>query len=1081
MEDQSRVQDLYVATKEGDVGDAGTTASKKKGHSGPRKRHKKHKNLDTPTDNLAEEHAPHSQLQMQVLTESFVTGQLGGKPSLVQGAVHKPVPHSQDIKVRSAFMARPGDYTVKSELSAEASTFIYMPEKKKHVRKRQPKGSVAVVEAAPAPLASPPRASQQERPSLLFYDEDKVDEGIGVLGESWYDLQQSWIFSKHAGSLTHSAPQSPLQLLMPKHVPGGLNSTHSGIPPPLDVPMSPLSSIAYLRQQLQLPPLTPQGGASLAMATSQELWQEQQERKKWSAWAVQAAEKERERRVQESKLSEEREFSERRARVQWAISAVETERQERLMKNYLSTLSSTSWFNELVSNFSDDYELVCPYYYFGCTERCYRSNINEHLRVCKYKNHEDEIIHAQSRLKSQLSGKCYEERPGSPRFSFDYEAVCPNTILGCSFTGSLADLQKHLTGFCRYQGQTQEQEMQQRALVQQQVAVDVEAERERRRLRNDQVSLQPGLAVLLGNQIQETLRTLHLHALDLWNECKVFNEQRILCDTSIQMYLKKRIGVLWPHSRIEAIGSSATGLYYHGLFRDNSSRSRSNSADNSDETRILDSPSSDLDLVVCFSDDMQSILHSESSLIRMLATFLEGNEGHEAGNSSVSQDGEPLQPSISISIQQVLTHAQVPLLKATAVVRYAAQNAGEEDRVVMIPVDISMDGPRNTGIASTAMIKMLLVALPPLGPVFLVLKEFLRCKGLTNPYTGGLGSYGLILMVLLPLLKQLRQVPDVPHEKDTQEALDEASELTPHPVAADTKWKLTKSSEKIGQEGKSGKSRSVSFSYQSQPLAIVPEEPQEPERIRRKSTGSARHPEKNRWQNVQAQKEHGLRMGIMLVSNSSGVGGDGATGGGADSPKNSPVEPLLKLESPICGVVIEEFLRYYGEEMQCGIHGFSVREGGFRFDLVSDNDTNNNKRTRTHPRAGDSLVIEDPIDVMSNVSQNCYRAVAIQKAFLDALDVFRGMSVRSDSRTLKAHVQVPRVVAAGNAKPIVRSRTSANVTALSRALSAALGTTTSVASDPHHHPPPTLEQKASAMSSTTYSAPLLEEMFCLTR
>jgi len=433
-----------------------------------------------------------------------------------------------------------------------------------------------------------------------------------------------------------------------------------------------------------------------------------------------------------------------------------------------------------------------------------------------------------------------------------------------------------------------------------------------------------------------------------------------------------------------------------------------------------------------------------------------------------------------------LTHAQVPLIKATAVVRYAAQTAGEEDLVVTIPVDISMDGPRNTGITSTAMIKMLLAALPPMGPVFLLLKEFLKSKGLTNSYTGGLGSYGLLLMVLLPLLKQLRQVPSVPRVQGNKNASssNQPSQQTLRRISPDMRGKFIKiennnhkdevdnshvAEENEEEEKKLRKLRSISFSHNIPPPKV---EVVEPAPARRKSTGSVPAPENSRWQNVQAQKDHGLRMGMMLVSSALGVTEEAPVA--RDAPGSSGEEPLLKLESPICGVVIEEFLRYYGEEMQCGAHGFSVREGGFRFDLVPDTDTKPHERT--HPRAGDPLVIEDPIDVMSNVSHNCYRAVAIQKAFLDALDVFRGMTVRWDSRTFKAHPQAPRVTTPGNPEPIVRSRTSANVTALSRALSAALSATAVAAIDPHHNPLSASEQKTYATSSP---AVLLEEMFCL--
>lgn len=48
----------------------------------------------------------------------------------------------------------------------------------------------------------------------------------------------------------------------------------------------------------------------------------------------------------------------------------------------------------------------------------------------------------------------------------------------------------------------------------------------------------------------------------------------------------------------------------------------------------------------------------------------------------------------------------------------------------------------------------MLTSLPPLGPVFLVLKAYLRRQQLCDAYTGGLPSYGLLLLLLLPLLRR---------------------------------------------------------------------------------------------------------------------------------------------------------------------------------------------------------------------------------------------------------------------------------------------------------------------------------------
>ncbi len=1046
---------------------------KKKGHVGPRKRRRKQKAV---MDSV-ELNAVSSPMQKELRTKTLTDPTIQSLPSNVEPKqCRKNMPTLNYIQKEcdlQSYTLKAANSVGRGELSALASPFIYNPK----VRKERGKNNTRTAFANEGLVFA---SAEITKP--FEYEDAHVD--VSVFDQSWYDQQQSWIFSKHAGSLqmissSESALGSPVRNICRRR-------SMSKTPPlmPLfptfdkkcDNPPSPMTQLRKLATSVPLPFQNIGAGFGYS-SSSLDLWQEQQERLRWSAWAVQAAEKERERRLQESKMSEEREVAERQSRVQWAINAVETERQERLMKNYLSTLSSTRWFNEIVSSFGVDYELVCPYYYFGCTSRCYRSNINEHLQECKYKVQEDEIIRVRSRLKggaTKSTGSDVEDNVNK-----DYEAVCPNTILGCSYTGSLAGMQEHLVESCRFRIQTHEQEKQQRALVQKQVKVDVEAERLRQRDGHvSAASLPAGITILLGNQIQETLRSLHLHALELWNTCAVCNEQRRADDTAILHHIKKRTQLLWPHSHVEVIGSAATGLFSPDIFRYNTLRTRSNSNGAEIATDIADTPSSDLDLVVCFSDDMQSVLHSDSSLVRILAGFLESN-GDGTADVSPTEDGQ-ISPhsTVSLVIQQILPHAHVPLIKAIATVR-SYDSGSSSVRVVSIPVDISMDGPRNTGIASTAMIKVLLAALPPLGPVFLVLKAFLRSKALDNAYTGGLGSYGLLLMVILPLLKQLRRVPKFEnnpaaesepngHERVEKEVQGIPSSIftSLHNTASIT------SSNKLPKSGSKEEDRAEHPQRRMSSSSVRASESEEHEPARRKSGGSHKHilflTNSLSWQNVVAQKVHGWRIGMGLLNLALPV--DAV----AEDPTTSHLpEPLLKLESPICGVVLEEFLRCYGEEMQCGRQGFSVREGGFRFDLVPIGSEQNTSEP-THPRAGDPLVIEDPIDVTSNVSQHCYRAVAIQKAFMDALEVLRGMAARWDARIVKAHVIGPRISPSKPTEPIVHAKASANVAALSRAISAAL-----LAQVPA--PETALEPVPLVSSSVSSSKTLLEDIFSLER
>ena len=85
---------------------------------------------------------------------------------------------------------------------------------------------------------------------------------------------------------------------------------------------------------------------------------EEMERKKWRAWAEHASEVERQRRIQLLRSIDEVQEWERQARRKWAIEAIERERNERISDNFLSNLSATQWFNETISAYHEDYELV---------------------------------------------------------------------------------------------------------------------------------------------------------------------------------------------------------------------------------------------------------------------------------------------------------------------------------------------------------------------------------------------------------------------------------------------------------------------------------------------------------------------------------------------------------------------------------------------------------------------------------------------------------------------------------------------------------------------------------------------------
>eukprot|EP00940_MAST-03C_sp_MAST-3C-sp2_P001178 g1178.t1 len=154
---------------------------------------------------------------------------------------------------------------------------------------------------------------------------------------------------------------------------------------------------------------------------------------------------------------------------------------------------------------------------------------------------------------------------------------------------------------------------------------------------------------------------------------------------------------LWPSARVEVFGSLGQGLSI---------------------------PSSDVDLVVCdVYEHIEQVLRQSTgqatSCVQMLAALLREQEWVR-------------------NVQTVVT-AKVPIIKA--------KTFFEELGAGGVALDISFDMPAHRGLATCAFVRNLRSVYPALVPLTLVLKQFLVAKGLNDPYTGGLSSYGILLMV----------------------------------------------------------------------------------------------------------------------------------------------------------------------------------------------------------------------------------------------------------------------------------------------------------------------------------------------
>lgn len=460
------------------------------------------------------------------------------------------------------------------------------------------------------------------------------------------------------------------------------------------------------------------------------------ERKRWSRWAVHAAEIERQRRIKLLQEIDEEEDRERKARCLWAIVAIEQERNERVYHQFLMSLTSTQWFNETISpsNLSD-YELTCPYFKLGCDWIGLRSHLANHLESCVF----------------ALEYKA----PIDVSYEMD-EVVCPNTVIGCTYTGSRVEITNHLL-VCSFNGLSRKEEEEERKKIKNYVIFECEEERSRRVTSNKsnpasknnrnsltvknnsnedkessdskqcEVSVSPtssygapagALHNLLQSQMQAVMSQLHDQILDMNVFTLLFQSKRRAIFGQIIDRLNTYVTSLWPFACVNVYGSYATGL--QGVH-------------------------SDIDIVICFSDEYQSLSKVSGTvpLLHILADYLK----HEAKDF--------------IQINTVLLKARVPVIKAVVSIKSEATFQYLENTTISL--DISIDSPVHSGLATSEMVKTLISAIPILQPIVIVLKEFLRSKNLSSTYSGGLSSYGIFLLSLIPMLKRL-PLPVPSHE-----------------------------------------------------------------------------------------------------------------------------------------------------------------------------------------------------------------------------------------------------------------------------------------------------------------------------
>jgi len=116
------------------------------------------------------------------------------------------------------------------------------------------------------------------------------------------------------------------------------------------------------------------------------------------------------------------------------------------------------------------------------------------------------------------------------------------------------------------------------------------------------------------------------------------------------------------------------------------------------------------------------------------------------------------------SESKYLRNAQVPVLKLITCAKLGG-----------FPVDVTAHDPRHQGLECVSLVKNLVAKYPPLKPIVLILKQMLNMASLSDPYMGGLSSYGLVVMIVAYF--QMLEFQHHQNETDPKKTWNEDSRL----------------------------------------------------------------------------------------------------------------------------------------------------------------------------------------------------------------------------------------------------------------------------------------------------------------
>ncbi|KAG6969826.1 hypothetical protein JG688_00005158 [Phytophthora aleatoria] len=318
-------------------------------------------------------------------------------------------------------------------------------------------------------------------------------------------------------------------------------SAHSLVTPPLAPvlapeteihfnPLNPAGSGSYSRPQASRPATSrlfrhPELSPEERAVIRGEQEQQAAERAYWTQWVIEAAEKERARRLNVLKQLQCEEEEEIRRRRQWAIATIEKEQEAMMREMFLDNMKNTQWFQSTISRFSEDYEVILP-------------------------DTLDQVVE------------------DTTTDFYSYDVVCPNAVLGCKEICSRENLAEHLAN-CPVNGMSREKEWEERLEWRRSVIQASEKERERRIDEERAEGGAHGTGLSFGNlqrlyeeQTAVMQVVLHDEIVDFYNHHRrEARDKRLWMQKAIGM-VTEEIELLWNHCvQVEGYGSFATRLH----------------------------------------------------------------------------------------------------------------------------------------------------------------------------------------------------------------------------------------------------------------------------------------------------------------------------------------------------------------------------------------------------------------------------------------------------------------------------------------------------------------------------------------